>query len=417
MGSRTRVLLVVAAAVVLVAVTAGPAGADAPATGPVRVAPAGAFHPDLSVDSLAVGYDGTARVVVHGTRSGGLTFDRFAGTAGPIGRPVTVEPFAHPDSSYRNWHEGSVAYGNGYAVASFDAAEPSGHGPEIHHRTFDMVGPSGPVSILEPGGGGFTICPDETDPTAPGTESDDAIAWNGSSFLVAKACEDGLRIYGLDTSGNAIAQAAGPGVTGGVAIASVGGGSLVVWSQGAPGSRDIRALRLDVDGLAVGSPFTVAGGAADQTDPVVAASTTGYLVGWLVPDHNGALAIRTVSGTGALGTSRTLVDEGHKQFGLQFAPGSGGTWFSAWADGRSPANSGRGGAAPRFPGGGVGAGPQRCPRDPDGQRSRRARYEPHPGGRGAQAVRPAVRTGQRRHVVLGVGRRAQPGQQRACGVR
>ncbi|MBV9951532.1 MAG: hypothetical protein JO291_06245 [Acidimicrobiia bacterium] len=307
------------------------------------MAPAGAFHTDPLADALAVGYDGTARVLVHGTIDGGLTFDRFTGTSGPIGRPTTVEAFEHPDTSYRNWHDGSVAYGDGYAISTFDAAEPSGQGFEIHHRVFDMIGPSGtPVpSFLEPGGGGFTICPDDHDPTAPGTEADDALAWNGSTFVVAKACEDGLRVFTLDTTGNATAQAAGPGVTGGIALASVGGGSLVVWSQGAVGSRDIRALRLDVDGLAVGSPFTVAGGPADQTDPVVAASSTGYLVGWSVPDHNGDLAVRTVSGTGALGASHTLVNEGHKQFGLQFAPGGGGTWFSAWADGRSPANNER----------------------------------------------------------------------------
>src|SRR4051812_26520693 len=127
MRNRRRVVAAIAAAVV---VMGSPASADAPTTGPVRVAPAGAFRTDPLVDSLAVGYDGTSRVLVHGSIDGGLTFDRFAGTSGPLGRPTTVEAFEHPDTSYRNWHEGSVAYGDGYAISSFDAAEPSGQGFE-----------------------------------------------------------------------------------------------------------------------------------------------------------------------------------------------------------------------------------------------------------------------------------------------
>ncbi|MBV9952497.1 MAG: hypothetical protein JO291_11140 [Acidimicrobiia bacterium] len=165
-----------------------------------------------------------------------------------------------------------------------------------------FISKSGAVTELD------NRCP--SDDTGLYDTGDVGIAWNGSAFLVAIACDQasGIKVLTVNAGGTVTPHptlAQSKSVTR-LHAASAGGGFAVVESVDGSGGSDIVARRLSASGAAVGAAATVAGGAAYQAEPAIAGSGGNYLIAWSQGDPASQVLTRTLSASGTLGAAHQI---------------------------------------------------------------------------------------------------------------
>jgi hypothetical protein len=178
------------------------------------------------------------------------------------------------------------------------------------------------------------------------------IAANDSGFMIvwSDSRNGGSDIYAqrYDTAGNAVGGNFkvddGSSDQYGPSVAANDSGFVVVWYDYRNGSSDIYAQRYDAAGNAVGSNFMVSGGISDQYDPSVAASDSGFVVGWCdYRDGSGDIYVQFYKPNGdTIGGDLMLNDDGagvndHYYPSISLSPDNS-KMMVAWEDYRSSPN-------------------------------------------------------------------------------
>ncbi len=185
-----------------------------------------------------------------------------------------------------------------------------------------------------------------------GNERDPAVAWTGSSFLVA--WEDDRNGVDVDVFASRVSStgtvADGPG---GRAVATAAGdqdapdvgadgaNGIVVWEDGrtGDGSGDIRAARVTASTGTVGTSFVVSGADHRQDTPAVAWNGARYLVAWR--DGRGGsitsnvFAARVTAAGAVQDTNGIPVSTAPQNQELPDVAASGSTFLVAWRDNRA----------------------------------------------------------------------------------
>jgi hypothetical protein len=304
--------------------------AKPPKMGPIRRADAQLYERETATGDIGSAADGTERVVVWGRTHRGLMLDRFRGSDAPTGHTVLMDTGKFGWEDERYWSDVSVALGHGYAFASAEAFVSGTHGLDLPIRVNSLVSPTGRRITLT-GGPRYEINYCDHPDSAYYAYASNAVAWTGSSFLVARGCLDRTDVFRVSTRGLVEHAARLPARGTTLAMASTGHGALLVYVSG---HTRVRAQRLALNGRAVGPPLAV------DLDPsagqvAVAPSGNSYLIAWSVagPTFTGNLLSTTVSSSGVLGVRRELATGAGMQANPTLVGASGGSWFAAWTDG------------------------------------------------------------------------------------
>jgi hypothetical protein len=334
---RTLLSAVGAVAVLVLAASGCQPVSDPPIVGSVRYQPAGAGTFDGPVDMIGAGASSSARLVLSGRgeweHPQQLVLER-ADAAGPVGAPIVLDTNSAPEE-LAWWGSPSVVRGGDVALVaaqnfSYGEGDVGGYGVVMA-----LLGPGTTVrriSYPPPGG----------DPSGTGTDTPTVAAtWNGSRFLVA--ARDGVGHVRVDTisTGGLVTPGTewAPGTrlyseSSGPAVASAGSTSLVVYEDERDNDVLLRAQRFGANGAPLGAALTLASGAG-PFEADVAGSGGSFLVAW---DAATDVKARTVSATGVLGTTRTLVAATGTQQGASLVTAPNGGWQAVWDDGRNGAS-------------------------------------------------------------------------------
>jgi len=251
------------------------------------------------------------------------------------GRPLSVgpeleveAPVLSPAVSASN---PEAAFGGGaHLVVWRDSREYTGSGQLAWYAA--RVRPDG--TVLDPNGLRLAAFPD-------GTWERYDVAWDGEQYVIATvqgpATGPRVRVHRVATDGSVldpdgrvlvdVVRADSSGV--GVAIASNGGGSLVVWRS----SREFSAQRVDRTGAPIGAPVRVSSDVGDTSAPCsfpvqVVGDGESYLVTWTTCEAGGRTLSRArlLDGAGVpQGPESTVLAD--RQWGNVAAAASPGSGF------------------------------------------------------------------------------------------
>jgi hypothetical protein len=319
MVTRNRVAMVVGGLAALLAASACEPVPEPPDLGPAALGPVGGFvaaEPGAGVDGTRTtdGFD-----LVRASRFDLRTevwLERRSASGAPLGAPRRID--SHLDEHV------PVAGGEPAAASSGDVTLAA-----VQQRPQQGTGEL--VVLATDAGGDVTRHAVVACPGATFRFDGVAATWNGTTFVVAAACTDAIRLYRATTAGQLTAAGSVPVAAGEVELSSAGGTSLLVYDRAVSGAgKDVVGQRLTAAGAPTGAPLTIAGGAGDQADPAVAASGGTHLVVWERPGLD--VAAREVSPAGALGAVTTVVDAAQDQRDPDVAGIASGAWQVVWRD-------------------------------------------------------------------------------------
>ncbi len=284
----------------------------------------------------AVGFNGTNFFVAWTTVLGPFTVR--GALVGPGGRILRDTSISLGSTAHELETRVAVASDGNQFLVVWDGVHDIDNNRDIG---FARVNASGALS-----GSPFSIT------TVEGNEIRPAVAWTGSSFLVA--WEDDRNGVDLDVFASRVSSSGtvldGPGGRAVVTaagdqdnpdVAGDGSGALVVWEDGRTGggSEDVRAARVTGSTGAVGASFVVSGVDHRQDQPAVAWNGARHLVTWR--DNRGGSVTTNVFGARVTSTGTVQDATGipiSTQSGNQEAPdvaANGSTFLVAWRDNRA----------------------------------------------------------------------------------
>ncbi|MBV9920715.1 MAG: hypothetical protein JOY78_07685 [Pseudonocardia sp.] len=257
-----------------------------------------------------------------------------AGTAAPslgAAHPVSTAFSRFAD---KNQLSTSVAFGGGRYLLVWEDTR-AGHADQIWGARLSATG-----ALLDPSG--IQISPTAT--SADADAASPAVSYDGTSFLVVWTTNGnvlGARVSTagavLDPSAFAISTAAGAQIA--PAVASNGGGSLVVWQDGRSGTDDIYGARVDQDGhvLETGG-IAVSTATKGQSSPAVTFDGARYFAVW--EDARGAstdiFGARVSTAGAVLDAAGIKVAGGSSIQGLPGVGSNGHGSFVAWQQAAPP---------------------------------------------------------------------------------
>ena len=191
----------------------GPAGGRTPHRGP------GHLRTGPGPDVVATASEGANRAVVWGDFDDDLRLDRFNDATTPAGAaPVTISNETASSGSSLDWSTAAVSLGNGFALIAADKTLTGPFGFFEEAKSIDLRNPANArVPLSGVSLSNLTWCGDPQFLDLSRT----SLAWNGTTFLLAKDCRDTTQLFTVSTGGVVTARGSLAGATD-VALASAG---------------------------------------------------------------------------------------------------------------------------------------------------------------------------------------------------
>jgi large repetitive protein len=245
-------------------------------------------------------------------------------------------------------HDGTVLDPNGIELAggSGDESEPalSWDGTQWLLAWTD----AGEVKIQRVSASGALPDIPTTISTGGSTASHPALAWNGAVHIAAWAelAAGNSQVFAASIDDNGSVLAAGAALSLGTsdaapAIAALGANALVTFNAGAPGSEDIHGVRVTA-ALPLGAivrldaaDLVIVAEANGQTASAVAASNSGWLVAWEDARNANAIDIRgtRVNAGGAVLDGTSILVSGESGASGVALTHDGSQWLASWKGG------------------------------------------------------------------------------------
>ncbi|MBV9950343.1 MAG: hypothetical protein JO291_00220, partial [Acidimicrobiia bacterium] len=311
-------LAVLAASIVACEPATKPPEVTAYRNGPVT------FGPDRGAGAFALASEGDRRVAVWADQEEALYLDRFDGSTLPVDSvPTTLA--TGTIAAGTSWARPVVVLGGGSTLLKVVQDESEG---DFESMVISLRDASGdPVALHGAAAADLRSCPEDQF----GLDAFVDIAWNGTTFLWAKACTSTIELFTITPSGAVTRRGTVPTGAARVDLASAGGAFLVTYARGS----SAYGWRISADGEPIGDELLMADAGTSGSNPVAAGAGGRYLVAWESQGAHGHEAVaRTVQTNGVRGPVTDVNDFDEGQTDIALAGRPNGTWEAAWTDTR-----------------------------------------------------------------------------------